>query len=343
MKMGSIAVMGDFWKVVREFNPEGIEREATAPLDIWLLGERESGRHTVARSILGAETSAEVGRLFTLFDLGEKQDPIPLGEKPDLFVLVVRLDRPLEEIGKQVSAVVSRARVPAILVFTHADAVEINRELRNAAYRTFSFVSFMRTVFVDARDQVEVQAKLIPIILDAIPNVRTPLARRIPAARAVVAQQIVEETSRVNAQFALLANLPANLPLIGGVAGSLADFFVLTKNQMMMALRLATIYGRDVTLTRQTLAEIAPVIGNGLLWRSAARITVGMLPSLIAAAPKAAIAYVGTYVAGQAAQYYYDEGRKPPQELLKRFSTEGTRLYRQALERGSISKPAAQS
>lgn len=343
MRMGSIAVMGDFWKIIREFNPEGIEREATAPLDIWLLGEPEAGRHTVARSILGAEASAEIGRLFTLFDLGEKQDPIPLGEKPDLIVLVVRLDRPLAEIGKQASAVINRARVPSVLVFTRADTVEISRDLRNNAYRTFSFVSFMRTAFVDARDQAEVQAKLIPIALDAIPNVRTPIARRIPAARAAVAQQIVEETSRVNAQFALLANLPANLPLIGGVAGSVADFFVLTKNQVMMALRLAAIYGRDVTLTRQVLAEVTPIIGNGLLWRSAARITVGMLPSLIAAAPKAAIAYVGTYVAGEAARYYYDEGRKPPQELLKRFSAEGTRLYRQALEQGSLSKPATRS
>ena len=343
MSIGSIGVMGDFWKVIREFNPEGIEREATAPLDIWLLGEPESGRHTVARSILGSTPSTEFGRLFTLFDLGEKPDPIPPGEKPDLIILVARLDRPLAEIGKQTSAVINRARVPAILVFTHADTVEISRDLRNTAYRTFSFVSFIRTAFVDARDQAEVQAKLIPIVLDAIPNVRTPFARRIPAARPAVAQQIVEETSRVNAQFALLANLPANLPLIGGVAGSLADFFVLTKNQVMMALRLAAIYGRDVSLTRQVLAEIVPVIGNGLLWRSTARITVGMLPSLIAAATKAAIAYVGTYVVGEAARYYYDEGRKPPQELLKRFSAEGSRLYRQALERGSLPKPVARS
>jgi uncharacterized protein (DUF697 family) len=343
MRLGSIAAMGDFWKVVREFNPEGIEREATAPLDLWLLGEPESGRHTVAKSLLGDDARAEVGRLFTLFDLGERQDPIPLGERPDLLVVVVRLDRPLSEVGKQASAIINRMRAPAVLVFTHADAIDITRDLRNAAYRTFSFVSFMRTVFVDARDQAEVQAKLIPVILDASPSVRTPLARRIPAARLAVAEQIIGETSRVNAQFALMANLPANLPLVGGLAGSVADFFVLTKNQVMMALRLAAIYGRDVSLTRKSIAEIAPVIGNGVLWRSAARMTVGMLPTVVAAAPKAAIAYVGTYVAGQAARYYYDEGRKPPQELLKRFSSEGTSLYRRALARGVSSNTTALS
>ena len=342
MRIGSIAPMSDFWKVVREFNPEGIEREATAPLDVWLLGEPESGRHTVARSILGAVASSELGRLFTLFDLGKQQDPIPLGERPDLIVLVVRLDHPLADIAIQASAVVSRVRVPAVLVFTYADKVEITRDLRNTAYRTFSFASFLRPAFTDARDQAEVQSKLIPIILDAVPSLRTPLARRVPAARAAVAQQIVEETSRVNAQFALIANLPAYLPFVGGVAGSLADFFVLTKNQMMMAMRLASIYGRDVTLTRQLLAEIVPVIGNGLLWRSAARLTVGMLPSVVAAAPKAAIAYVGTYVAGRAARYYYDEGRKPPRELIKTFSSEGRRLYSQTMERTQPSKPAAE-
>ncbi len=332
MRPGSIAAMGGFWKVVREFNPEGIEREATAPMDLWVLGEPDSGRHTLAKSLLGAEAASEVGRLFTLFDLGEKQDPLPMGEKPDLLVLVVRLDQSIAEVGRQASAMVSRIRVPVVLVFTHADSVQITRDIRNAAYRTFSSISYLRTAFVDARDQAEVQSKLLPMILDAIPNLRTPLARRIPAVRREVAEQIIAETARVNAQFALVANLPAYLPIIGGVAGGVADFFVLTKNQVMMVLRLAAIHGRDVALTRQVLAEVAPVIGNGVLWRSAARMTVGMLPGLVAAAPKAAIAYVGTYVAGQAARYYFDEGRKPPRELLESFRSEGTRLYKRSTQ-----------
>ncbi len=335
MRFAGITATGDFWKVVREFNPEGIEREATAPLDLWLLGEPGSGRRTLAASILGGP-NPDTGRIFNLFDVGEKPDPLPPGERPDLLIFVANLERDLTELGRQASGIVSRLRVPALLVLTHADTVQGTREMRNTVYRTFSSISYMRTTFLDARDRAEVQAKVVPLLLEAIPNLRTPLARRIPGARREVAEQIISETARVNAQFAFMANLPASLPLVGGVAGSIADFFVLTKNQVMMVLRLAAIYGRDVMMTRGLIAEITPVVGNALVWRSAARMAVGMLPPVIAALPKAGIAYAGTYTVGQAARFYYEHGRKPPEHLMKQFGTEGARLYRHTLggERG---------
>ena len=331
MGFSGIGVMGDFWKVVREFNPEGIEREAAEPLDFWMLGEPESGRHTLAGSILGVEAQSELGTMFRLFDMGENPDPVPIGERPDLLVVVVRLDTEMAALGKQVSAAVNRVRVPTLLAMTHADSTRVTREVRNGVFRTFSSVSYMRTVFLDARDRAEVQAKLVPLMLEAVPNLRTPIARRIPAARTVVAEQIITETSKVNAQFALMANLPANLPLFGGVAGSIADFFVLTKNQVMMVLRLAAVYGRDVAMTRGLMAEMAPVIGNAFMWRSAARMAVGMLPTFVAAIPKAGIAYAGTYTVGQAARFYYEHGRKPSGDLMKKFNLEGARLYRRNL------------
>lgn len=333
MQLAGIGAMGDFWKVVREFNPEGIEREATSPLDLWILGEPDSGRHTLARSLLGADVSPELGRVFNLFDMGETPDPLPYSEKPDLLIFVTPLDRDHGELGREASAIISRLRVPALLVLTHADTVRVTRDVRNSIFRTFSAVSYMRTVFVDARDRAEVQAKILPLMLDAIPNLRTPIARQLPAARTAVADQIIAETARVNAQFALVANLPANLPLLGGVAGSVADFFVLTKNQVMMVLRLAAIYGRDVSMTRSLMAEIAPVVGNAFMWRSAARMAVGMLPTFVAAVPKAGIAYAGTYTVGQAAKFYYEHGRKPPRDLMKRFTEEGNRLYMRTTRR----------
>ncbi len=332
MKLGGIAAAGDFWKVIREFNPEGIEREATAPLDVWVVGQQGVGKHTLAGSLLADGVRAGGWGPFRILDVDLRQDLLLPAETPDLVILVVRVDQDLAELGGNAAALFGRMRTPLLLVFTHADAVPNTRELRNAAYRAFSFVSHLRTVYIDARDSAEVQAKLLPLLLEAVPKLRTPLARQIPLARPYVAEQIIAETCRVNAQFALAANLPANLPLIGGVAGNIADFFVLTKNQAMMVFRLAAIYGRDISFSRRVIAEILPVIGGGFVWRTAARMAAGMLPTFLAAAPKTAIAYVGTYVAGEAARYYYDEGRRPSRELLRRFSFRGVRLYRGVLE-----------
>ncbi len=336
MKFAGIAAMGDFWRVVREFNPEGIEREATAPLDLWIAGEPGSGKRTLAAALVGGSSDPRARGPFRTLDVDYQQPRFSELAGPDLVILVARLDRELAEQGRRAAALFGRLRVPTLLVFTHADATGRTRDERNAAYRAFSFVSHMRMAFVDARDPQEVVEMVAPLLLDSLPGSRTALARQLLPLRQAVAEQIIAETCRVNAQFALAANLPANLPFFGGVAGNVADFFVLTKNQVMMALRLSAIYGREIAPTLQVAKELAPVIGGGILWRSAARMAAGMLPTLLAAAPKTAIAYVGTYVAGHAARYYFDEGRKPPQELLQQFGSEGARLYR-----SRIARPAA--
>jgi uncharacterized protein (DUF697 family) len=331
MAFAGVASMGDFWRVVREFNPEGIEREATASVNVLIAGEPGAGKRTLASSLLRGSDPHSKHSPFEFLGIDHEQ-PRPLGiGTPDALLLVARLDGRLEEQGQGMAALFGRPRVPTLLVFTHADTTGRTREERNAAHRAFSFVSHLRTAFVDARDPVEVAEKVGPLLLDTLPSARAALARRLPPLRPVVAEQIIAETCRVNAQFALAANLPANLPFVGGIAGGVADFFVLTKNQVMMVLRLGAIYGRDVDPSLQMAGELAPVVGGGILWRSVARAAVGMLPSLLAAAPKTAIAHVGTYVAGQAARYYFDQGRKPPKELLRRFRAEGSRLHREHL------------
>jgi len=55
---------------------------------------------------------------------------------------------------------------------------------------------------------------------------------------------------------------------------------------------------------------------------------VGLAPAPISALPKAAIAYGGTYLVGQAARYYYERGDQPPPEILRSFQADAQRLYR---------------
>ncbi|HLZ09305.1 MAG TPA: hypothetical protein VKT80_11995, partial [Chloroflexota bacterium] len=70
------------------------------------------------------------------------------------------------------------------------------------------------------------------------------------------------------------------------------------------------------------MAEVLPIIGAGLVWRSIARSLISLIPSPLAIAPKVAVAYIGTFVVGKAAQYYYRVGQRPSPELLEHFQRE---------------------
>jgi hypothetical protein len=111
---------------------------------------------------------------------------------------------------------------------------------------------------------------------------------------------------------------------VGGLAATGADLVVLTKNQAMLLVKLATIHGRATDNRMQLLSEIVPVVGAAFLWRWVARALVTLLPSPLSIAPRIGVAYVGTYVVGRAAAYYYDQGHRPPPDLLEGFAREAT-------------------
>src|SRR5436190_1234226 len=92
-------------------------------------------------------------------------------------------------------------------------------------------------------------------------------------------------------------------------------------------------YARDLELGRQLLVEIAPVVGGAFLWRSTARVLVGLLPGLLGMLPKTAVTYTGTYVVGQTARYYYRFGRRPPPELARELREEAARVAGATLAR----------
>jgi uncharacterized protein (DUF697 family) len=157
------------------------------------------------------------------------------------------------------------------------------------------------------------------------PERATGLGRALPAFRPAASKQIIDETSAANAQFSLVSNIPALIPVIGSIAAAGADFIVLTKNQVMMIYKLAAVYGRDMENQRGILQEVLPVIGAGLVWRTIAREAAALLPFAAGAIPKLAIAYIGTMVVGRAAEFYYRTGIKPSRDQMEQY-------YRQALD-----------
>jgi uncharacterized protein (DUF697 family) len=139
------------------------------------------------------------------------------------------------------------------------------------------------------------------------------------------AHQLISETATVNGEFALVSNLPTLLPLIGNVLAVGADFFVLTKNQLMLIFKLAAINGRDLDNRWRIYSEMMPVVGAGMAWRTVAREVVTLLPLAIGTIPKVAIAFAGTWVIGQTAEVYYERGEKLNKEQVRT-------LYAQAID-----------
>jgi uncharacterized protein (DUF697 family) len=179
----------------------------------------------------------------------------------------------------------------------------------------------------------EARDRLFTTLVRCAPEVLLAAGRRHPLLREPVAEHLIRDTSRVNAQFAAISSIPANIPLVGGLVGDMADILVLTKNQVLLLFKLAGLYGRDLTLGRQLLVEITPVVGGAFVWRSAARTLLGLVPGLLGMLPKTMVAYSGTYVVGQMARYYYRYGRKPPPGFAQELREESLRIARDALSR----------
>jgi uncharacterized protein (DUF697 family) len=162
-------------------------------------------------------------------------------------------------------------------------------------------------------------------IVSTLPDLAPALGRWFPAFRPAATKAVINETARVNAQFALVSNIPAALPIIGSLAAVGADFFVLTKNQVMMVYKLAAIHGRDLNDHWSVMREITPVVGAGFVWRTAAREAAAFIPLLAGTVPKVAIAFTGTLAAGYGADFYYRFGKKASRDQLRGY-------YEQAAE-----------
>ncbi len=161
--------------------------------------------------------------------------------------------------------------------------------------------------------------KLRQAITDAMPERAPALGRTYPAFRVAAAKTVVNETSVANAQFALVANLPSVVPVLGTMLSAGADMIVLTKNQLMMVFKVAAIHGRDITSQVTIMRELVPIVGAGFIWRTIAREATTLLPFAAGTIPKVAIAFTGTVAAGRAADFYYREGYKPSYEQVRDF------------------------
>jgi uncharacterized protein (DUF697 family) len=302
-----------FVQVMRELDLSEIRHQLTEPVRVLVTGTELSKAASLAEALFG--TNGLPNWSVAVRPLADEDST---DEAPHLvFIVVEPSEGGLEELDRY------RQRRPdvstPVVAVLMGDPSLAKRNDREAPSR-FQAV----TVMPDDLDG------LVPAVTEAALNVAPELglalARRFPSFRPTVAERLIRETSRANGQFAFFSSLPANIPIVGGVASGAADLALLTKNQALLVYKLAGIFGRDLNDRVSLAVEIAPVVGGAFFWRSLARTLLGMLPTIIGGLPKAAVAYAGTYAVGQMARYYYSTGRRPPPQLVERFQAEGARL-----------------
>ena len=145
-----------------------------------------------------------------------------------------------------------------------------------------------------------------------------------------VATRIIHAVSRDNALFALATALPDVVPSLFELPWALGEYAsdtaFLTANQIRMTFLLAAASDRPVGY-REQRREIGSIVAGAFGWRALARELVGKIPLGGGLIPKAAIAYAGTFLAGNVVERVYRTGH--------RFSrAERRRAYETGIERG---------
>lgn len=317
----AVGKLNEFWRVLKDLNPDSIRRDIRRGFTLALLGTDEEGRAVIRRALKPAD-GYSVGEYLLEAGPLSKVSEQSLPPKADLFLYVVDAKGGLTGTDvAQLEQLYLLAR-PTVLIYVGDGCGTREGELCDASQDLGGLVTSV--LAVDPAEPAVVQNKLGALLLATLPNKALAMASRLAPLRAAAAEALIAETSRVNAEFALLSNLPANVPVLGTVMGAGADFLVLTKNQAMMMLKLAAIYGHTLDNRWHLVAEMAPVVGAAFAWRTVARLLIGTLPSVVAALPKAMIAYGGTYVVGKAARFYFEHGRRPSPALEREYAREAT-------------------
>jgi uncharacterized protein (DUF697 family) len=309
--IGNIA---QFWRLTRELDLNGLRESLERPVTIRVLGSDAAAAQRLARLI---EPDPAAGEVTTAVLGSAERDR----DRADLYAVAIA--GPLETDARRQLSDLSVSETPLVLVQSESAAGMLVLGVPDERVLTLA----------TAEADDEARDRLFKVLVQAAPEVMLSAGRRHPLLREPVADHLIRDTSRVNAQFAAISSLPANLPLIGGLVGDMADVLVLTKNQVLLLFKLAGLYGRDLQLGRQLLVEILPVVGGAFFWRTTARALVGLLPSLLGLLPKTLVAYSGTYVVGQMARYYFRSGDRPTPELVRELRAEGLRLARETLAR----------
>ena len=312
------AAASDFVDVLRQVPTDAISIEADRPFRIAVAGAAGAGKSTLIGRLAGG-TAGAVVEPFAARRLLELRAPLSPSAfqaalDSDLVLWVQDLTQPYDADDYRAL----RAQAKAFL------------EIGNKADRLIDVAEPAGgLVLISAESSDSVRRQLLPAVLEATPELALAFGRTFSVFRSAVAEQEMKRVARVNAEVAIVSAIP-QASIILGPASAAADSIILTKNQAVMVLRLAAMFG--LTIDRRRLGEMLSLIGAGLGWRTLARELVGFVPAGFGVVPKAVIAYTGTLAAGHAAMWYYETGRRMPERQLQLLRQSGLREAREFVQ-----------
>lgn len=310
------------WNLICELDLGDIRERAEAPFALVVAGEAEEARE-VAGLVARAPGQPGVHPWVTVLPLPLSPHPLPPapGDTATWAIVVASGAEPtadereaarrLADAGARVVALV---RSDAAVDAHGADAPRDGEAARVVLPARVPAADLRRAL---AHALVEVESA---------PDAAVALARRLPPLREPIVRLLVEEVAQANAWYAVTTGAAEVIPGVN-VPLVVADVVVMTKNQLILAYRIALAAGKSGA-ARDVLGELFGVIGGGLLLRQAARTLVGLVP-VVGLVPKVAVAYAGTRLIGSAAWLWASEGRALPRGEARRLLADSRRAARE--------------
>ena len=333
----NISTTGGLFNILREVDLGAVQLEAEQRFSLLILGDYALTQ-PVAETLCvakGEERSGYVHPWLTQapFDADDSDADLALllvaapAESTELSAGSTELSKPsktytaptLGETATRALANLARRGVPTVVVFIGAPSAEEEVPHKDEAARVRLGMPSAPTW------RNEVEAVLVPAVLGALPSkYHLSFARHLPRFRDAVMRALIDETSRANAVYATSTGLAQVVPVLN-IPISAADMVVLTKNQLIMAYKIALVAGKKGQ-PQEVMGELIGVLGGGFLFRQVARQLIGLVP-VWGIVPKVAVSYAGTWAIGQSVQLWATRGKVPDQEDLRGF-------YDAALSRG---------
>ncbi len=311
------------WKIVREVNLEAIRKRAETPTPVLIVSATPEERTGIASLLLGGDLAPNPW--LALAAPEEVNDAV---RTPTRLALLVSNTAQFPASLESARRVLVSQRVPTatILVgsFGYLDTFARGGEERRIV---------LPSPQLDENGTPEFAERLFDLVE---PDTRIALARQFPGLRQPFFELIIEETSRANASYAFSTALAEIVPLLD-VPLNVGDIVVLTKNQAIMAYRIALAAGKEGK-PMDVMGEVIGVVGGSLLFRQVARELVGLIP-VLGIVPKVAVAYGGTWAIGRAVEAWATGAEEATRRSLKQMYstglTRGRRVARQLAARSS--------
>jgi len=316
--MPNLPDLASGFKTLREMDLNAIREQAESPLHVAVVGDAGVGKSTLIAQLLAGPRQTEPPGVPPVTE--HRLDEDILLQPYSLVLLMLDATQAEHPRERQFFDKLPPRKPPLVVCYNKADLAPNPQAVLNEAMRWPG----AEVVAIAAPDRSSLLRGLVPALLRACRGRQVVLGRRLPMLREPVCRKLIDDTCFINGAYSFTTGLAA-INVVLDVPLNVADIVMLTKNQALMAYKIALAMGLPSDW-RETIPKLATVVGSAFLWRQIARQLIGLIPAY-GIIPKIAVSYAGTYAVGQAIYQWCVNGEKLKPEALKS-------LYTEALTRG---------